>query len=55
VPAAIFAAAGSAFAVCNHLYGASSASRVGTWLLFGTAATWLLGAVRYTVIHFRRR
>jgi len=55
VPAALLAAIGCAFVVCNDRYGSSDASRAGVWGLFGFAGAWLVGAIRYTVLHLRRK
>jgi hypothetical protein len=55
VPAALFAAMGCLFVVCNERYGSSDASRAGVWGLFGFAAAWLVGAIHYTGLHFRRK
>jgi hypothetical protein len=55
VPAALFAAIGCAFVVCNERYGSSDASRAGVWGLFGFAGAWLVGGMRYTVLRRKEK
>lgn len=55
VPALLLALAGAGFEYCGREYGATDTTRACEVALFGFAAAWLVGAIKSTARHLRRK